>query len=274
MSSNDLVTLIAKRFIQRRDVKAVQFESGAYIPDRELKYPKQHAPLGFKGRHLQAHLDGTATYGHYLLDQNSKCRLFAFDIDLLPKGSYVTCPDVETEEEWEEQSRVVECNPREAWMDRRNKDARDWYKLQMGMLARKLTSVITGQLELPCAAAYSGHKGIHVYGFTGPVPAKEAREGALLVLDILGEFELLKGKHFFKHKNNDPFMGYPSFSIETFPKQDGLDGKDLGNLMRLPLGRHLESKDPTFFLDLTTPPGVMKPHSDPTKLLESGDPYS
>ena len=69
-------------------------------------------------------------------------------------------------------------------------------------------------------------------------------------------------------------MGYPNFDLEVYPKQDSLADKDLGNLLRLPLGRNLKNPaDPTFFLDLTTPPGVMVPHGNPVQLLETGDPY-
>lgn len=289
--SNELVNQFAKRFIQRRDVKAVQFSSGAYVPDRELKKVGKHGPLGFKGRHIADHLNGEATYGHYILDADSHARLFAFDIDLEKSkydadgnviehgGAWCKLPEFETldpditNEEFDKLVEPVACDPRAVWLDRRQQGARAWYKFQMGILARKFAKVINGDLGLPCAAAYSGNKGIHVYGFTGPMPAKEVREAALLVLDIMDEWDLLKGQHFFKHRIKSPQLGYPSFSVETFPKQDSLDGKDLGNLLRLPLGRNLKAKDPTFFLDLNTPVAVMQPHKNPVALLESGNPW-
>lgn len=289
--SDDLAVLFAKRFVQRRDVKAVQLQNGIYVPDRELKHLGNHGPLGFQLAHLNAHLAGQSTYGHYLLDNDDQARLFAFDIDLEkrkyhPDGSvawegyWCKLPDTSgidpniSDENFESLMAPQPCSPRELWLDRASVDARNWFKFQMGMLARKLASVIVNELGLPCATAYSGNKGIHVYGFTGPMPAKEVREAALLVLDLTDEWELFKGQHFFKHKNQDPALGYPNFSLETFPKQDSLGGKDLGNLLRLPLGRNQKTTDPTFFLDLNTPPTVMKPHSDPVKLLETGDPYS
>lgn len=299
--SDELVGLIAKRFIQRRDVKAVQFSSGAYVPDRELKNrqtqqpdPGRFGPLGFKIQHLRDHLAGTATYGHYLLDADSKCRVFCFDIDLEQSvydgatgelkehgGAWVKLPglnEVEnnpnmTEEEFNAYCTTTYCNPRAVWSDRRAVEARNWYKYQFGMLARQFTKVIQQDLGLPCAAAYSGNKGIHVYGFTGEMPAHDVRAAANMVLEIMDVWELKKGQHFFQHRIKNPIMGYPSMSVEVFPKQDNLDGKDLGNLIRLPLGKNLKSPDPTFFLDLTSPVAKMVPHSDPIKLLETGDPY-
>ena len=263
--TSDLPALIAKRFIQRRDVKAVQFSNGAWSPDRELKDKSRHG-LGFKKKHLDAHLSGEATYGHYLIDGDNRARVFALDIDLEKAGTWI-------ENGPEAQPILHECNPREIWGDRAALGAREWYKYQMKMLATMFAKVITADMELPCAAAYSGSKGIHIYGFLGDSPALAAHEGALLAIDLIDQFEPLRGKVFFKHRNQDPVTGYPSFSVEAFPKQPSLDGKDLGNLMRLPLGKNLKSKDPTFFIDLTSPMGVMSPHPDPIRLLESGNPF-
>jgi hypothetical protein len=289
--NDELAILFAKRFIQRRDVKAVQFASGAYIPDRELKNRTtgepdlgRFGPQGFLMNHLHQHLNGEASYGHYLLDDDSICRMFAFDIDLRKTGFYTPLPSWDgskTDEEWaQEVAPIALGNPedrsdnslRDAWLDRAH-PCRPWIKTQMGMLARKFVSAIQKELGIPCAAAYSGNKGIHVYGFTGPLPAVQVRAAATFVIESTDDWVLERGSHQYGHKLTDPSLGYPNFSIEVFPKQDSLDGKDLGNLMRLPLGRNLKSPDPTFFLDLTTPPGVMAPHPNPVKLLEDGNPY-
>lgn len=273
--NDELAILFAKRFIQRRDVKAVQFNSGAYVPDREIKHLNSHGPLGFKMEHLHQHLNNSATYGHYLLDAESNARLFAFDIDLKKVGSYIhDVPYVDgvDEKEWEKSHQPIEINPREAWADRAH-PSRYWIKMQMGMLARKFVSAIEKELSIPCAAAYSGNKGIHVYGFTGPMPAAQVRAAATFVIESTDDWELERGQHQYRHKLQDADLGYPNFSVEVFPKQDNLDNKDLGNLMRLPMGRNLKSSDPAFFLDLTTPPGVMAPHSNPVSLLETGSHY-
>lgn len=277
--SKELALLIGERFIQRSDVKAIQFQNGAYIPDRKLKTPGDHAPLGWYGRHILSHLESKATYGHYMLDADNKTKLFAFDIDLEEEGSWFEMPDFRDlpedmpDEEFDKLVVEHQCNPRELWADRSAFGARKWYKYQMSMLARKFTSVIRSELGIPCAAAYSGSKGVHVYGFTGEIPAQEARDGAMLVLEIMNEFDVLRGKNFFKHKHGGP-MGYSSFSVEIYPKQSSIDQEEgLGNLMRLPLGRNLKSEDPTFFLDLTAPVADLKPHPDPLRLLTTGEPY-
>lgn len=288
--SQDVAIQIAKRFIQNRDVKAIQFSNGDYVPDFKMKDTQpeyggspetsRHG-LGFQMNHLLAHLASNETYGHYLLDNDSQARMFAFDIDLEKEGTYVEVPSWEgvgaalmENREFDAAIKVYgPVNPRELWLQREQVQARAWYKVQMMRLAHKFTGAVR-QLGIPAAAAYSGGKGIHVYGFTGPMPADECRAGAELVMEMLDEFEAKRGKHFFQHKNLDPVTGFRNLSVEVFPKQVDLEGKNLGNLMRLPLGRNWKSQDPTFFLDLKAPPWVMRPHPNPAALLESGDPYA
>jgi hypothetical protein len=143
----------------------------------------------------------------------------------------------------------------------------------MKTLAHILLKNVT-EMGLEGAAAYSGSKGVHVYGFTGEMPAEEVRAAADICLARSGEFAEFRGKNFFQHKNDDPIHGFQNFDVEVFPKQESLDGKNFGNLVRLPMGKNWKNpKDPTFFLDMTTPLGVFSAHSDPVKLLETGNPF-
>lgn len=287
--SKELAALIAKRFIQRRDVKAIQFDrdfktyhAGDWFPDTRLKPNSPHAPRGFKMQHLLNHIDGKATYGHYLLDADSKCRMFAFDIDLKKEGSYVKLPnfdlmpdfiknDSSRHEEWVQNQTVVSegVHQRNIWQSREKMwlEARNWYKYQFRTLAHILASKVE-ELDIPCAVAYSGSKGVHVYGFTGEMEAAEVRQAALLVLDVCGEFEPLRGNNFWHHKNEDPVTGFRNLEIEVFPKQTTVSEGGLGNLLRLPLGiNHKNPRDPTFFVDMTSSLSELKPHPDPVELL-------
>lgn len=246
MSDNtELVNLLAKTFIARPDVKARQY-SGGYVPD-ELK---DGTRLPWDRASLEAHLAGTQTYGHYMLSTDDNVKLFAFDVDLEKSGHYFNGDLPEEADEnlgWEEVPDL-----RGAWMDRAF-PGRSFLKYQMHEIAHKLGRVIEDELEIPWAAAYTGGKGIHVYGFTGLVPASDARDGGVIALEAFGA-ALTRGQNFFKHPN------FPNFSIELFPKQTSLDGKDLGNLMRMPLGKNLKNPaDPTFFLDMTAAMGTLAP---------------
>jgi hypothetical protein len=271
--SRALARLFAQKFIQQPTVKAVQLphswgalHAGDWFPDTKLKNKESgiHTPLGFNMNHLLAHIAGERTYGHYMLDKSNMCKLFAFDIDLKAQPRSGNWVDFDND--------IVHeyVNPLELWKrrSRASVPARNWYKYQMRSLAHKFAVAIES-IDVQCAVAYSGSKGVHVYGFTGSMDAAAVRQGALLVLDLLDEFAPVRGKNFWEHKNSDPVHGFQNFSIEVFPKQTSLEGKSLGNLMRLPLGvNHKSPKDPTFFLDMTSPLAVLAPHSDPVKLLE------
>ena len=274
MTSNtrELSNLFAKHFIARTDVKAIQFGNGAWAPHLELNPTtgRHDGPrIPWRRKDLEAHIEGRETFGHYLLSVESQCKLFAFDVDLTKTGLIpsVSSNSVSTYEEWAESFEEV-SDLRAIWLDRRH-PGRDYLKLQFKTMAHMLMRAIEENLGIPAVAAYSGGKGIHVYGLTGLISAAEAREGARIVLDAIGNFKPLRGDNFFAHTNNDPVDGFPNLSIELFPKQNSLDGKDLGNLMRLPLGKNKKSKDPTFFIDMRTPLGVMAPR-DPVEVLTVG----
>lgn len=301
--SKELAKLFAAKFIQRPDVKAVQLDRaggglqpGDWFPDTRINPEKRpdspHLPRGFNMDHLLAHLAGERTYGHYLLGQDNTAKVFCFDIDIKKAGSYVLQPDwtkyagaddPAEQELWYMENSVVGVvegkeipNLRDIWASRKREHvlARNWLKLQMRTIAHKFASAVT-EMQIPCAVAYSGSKGIHVYGMTGSLPASEVRAAAMMALDMTGEFKATRGKNFFEHKNDDPHHGLSNFDVEVFPKQESLDGKNLGNLLRLPLGKNWKNpKDPTFFLDMTAPLSEFKPHADPVALLKSGNPFA
>lgn len=283
---NPLIVQIAKRFIQRRDVYAVQTADGGYKPARQ-GHDGPFYPLGVP--QLQEHLDGAQTYGHYLLDADDMCRVFAFDIDLEKNGPateaspgftgrWAQSPDMATwtstdDEAWWKAHVIHEFDARESWRDRGH-PSRPFVKRQMRELSQMLARGITQTLEIPTAVAYTGAKGVHVYGFTGALPASDVREAAQLVIDSMDCFVPHRGNHFFKHASDDPIDGYSNFSVEIFPKQTSVGNGGFGNLMRLPLGRNRKAPaDPTFFVDLRTPMSELRPHPDPVALLESGDPW-
>lgn len=238
--------LLANKFIARSDVKAVQRTNGDYNP---IDKP-------FTRRDIEAHLHSEVTYGHYLLNAHSQCKLFVFDIDLdkwdtvhPENNEYLRAPsEVDSDGVWKN---FAPCDPRAVWLDRSKKVERQYFKYQLRMMTEILAVKIYKDLALPVAAAYTGSKGTHVYGFTGLMPALDVRDGASIVLESLDRFEPHRGNNFFKHKNTgDDEASYQCLTLEVFPKQVTLDGKGYGNLCRLPLGKNLKNPgDPTFFLD-------------------------
>lgn len=235
--NKDIARLFAKLFIARSDLKAKQFADGAYTP--------VHTQVTMED--LLNHLGGNVSYGHYLLNSKNECKLFAFDIDLAKKGFVPTSGGVVDDNDQITWTDFVPCDPRAVWRDRSQTLARDYFKYHMRILADQFAFAIQRDFEIQTAVAYSGNKGVHVYGFTGLLPARDVREGAEIILRSVGGFEPMMGKNFYR--SLDP--AFHNFSIEVFPKQTELEPGGLGNLMRLPLGRNFKSpKDPTMFLDV------------------------
>lgn len=240
-----IIALIVDRFIARTDVKAVQGRDGAYRP---VQNPDgTYSP--WKRGDIRSHLRGDAVYGHYLLDRNDSCKLFAIDIDLDKTG---VDPD------------GTPIKPRDVWAGP-DCELRRQLQKEMRALGEGIAYRAKRQLGRPMAVAYSGGKGVHVYGFMdGLVPAAEVRaEVHKLLVD--GPYEAVKGKNFWKHWDQ-----YQSFTIESFPKQDSTRGTGgFGNLMRLPLGKNLKSGNSGFFLDSNAPLGELVV-MDPLQALKDG----
>lgn len=212
-----VATELARRFISRRDVKAVQQADGSYRPDRSP----------WKMSALCAHLRGEVSLGHYLVDAEGQTKLVAFDLDLEKEGSY--------------QGEAI--RPREVW-DAAPTEAKQALARELRCLAEGLACHLVRGAEIPVAIAHSGGKGLHVYGFTGPLPAADARAIAITLLEGLRHYRRVRGDAFWKHE-----WAYPNVGIEVFPKQDQVrQGDGLGNLMRLPLGIHRRTGRPGFFL--------------------------
>lgn len=240
--SRELANLFAKLFIQRTDVRAIQrldqYGEAMYMPELERKDGPR---LPWNRAALEAHLAGDKTYGHYLLDLDDNCKLVAFDVDLKKSGHMLVADDVDETYEVDDL--------RAFWRDR-SQPQRKYLKLCMNLIAQELVFGIES-LGLPWAVAYSGNKGFHVYAFTGVLNAALAREAAFLVMEAMPLWTPQKGDNFYEYTDAERSKGlFSNFTIEIFPKQDSLEGKDLGNLMRLPLGRNIKSKDPSFFMDI------------------------
>lgn len=254
---------IIEKFVARPDVKAEQMPVTTRFPGgyQPVKHINGIDYLEWELQDLLDHLAGTRTYGHYLLDRDNTCKVFAFDIDLNKTGYLPTLPypsaDAGEEEalEWFDSFRMCD-DMIAAWHDRSN-PARDYLKFAMRSYAQTLQIAIQ-DLEIPSLVAYSGNKGIHVYGFPGRMPAADVRAGARIVIEGLPMVPT-RGENFFTWQG-DTREELKLFTVEVFPKQDTISNEGgFGNLMRLPLGVNVKSEDPTFFVDTDAPMGVLRP---------------
>lgn len=268
--SKELEDLIGKRFIQRTDVKAIQ-RGDIYTPHTDTG-KRDGNRIGWDRQAIRDHIEGRASYGHYLVDTEGQSKLFAFDIDLAKSGMWV---GVEPDGSWTEME-PRECNPREAWNHPQcPENLKRFLTSQLLEVAEYLANTVHELVEVPVAVAYSGSKGVHVYGFTGTANAADCRDAATEVIEYTGKFERIRGDCFFGPKDRGAKRLGSCVDIEVFPKQANLDGKDLGNLMRLPLGVNAKGGE-SYFLSLDgekTVAGEQMAKMDPIVALEAMNPW-
>lgn len=261
----ELIKLLGTRLISRKDVKAIESSDGAWRPATDTG-KRDGKRLPFTMADFESHLAGKVTLGHYLIGLDDSCKYFVFDIDLDQEGFYL---DLSTTPEGYADKFLaggVSCNPRDVWLDP-NHPGRPFFLLQLRALAEGMARMVNKTLGIPVAILNSGGKGMHVYGFTGPRPAAAVRDLALGALTQTDQFHAVRGENFFKHKT-----GYENFTIEVFPKQSSLEGKDLGNLVRLPLGINRKSGNRSFFM-ATKADMLKETEMDPMRALEGDLPW-
>ena len=247
--SSDLAVALGRNFIQRKDVKAIQLPDGSYVPHtahaghgRGEPCNEQCQRVKWSMQDIEDHIAGRKTYGHYMVGTDDMVKFFAFDIDLRKEGGII-----DTKED-ELVGGFRDIKPREVWLQKENPD-REWLVIALRCMAEGLAMKAKRMYgdKTNVQIAHSGRKGLHVYVLTGPIPAADAKQGAIDVLEAFGCFRPFKGDMVWEHDTQDGH--YRNIEIEIFPKQGSLEGKDLGNLMRLPLGIHRASGDRGFFLD-------------------------
>jgi len=263
--STELAKLLAGKFIERRDVKAVQTKSGAYMPVRQDMKNTDSELVPWSLSDLVDHVEGRHTYGHYLVSTEGTCRVIVFDVDLRAKAK----PELEEPPIlWKGE----EIDPREVWSGPTSECKAD-LALQLRVVVQELARNAKDLLGAQVMVAYSGNKGMHTYVcLDRGTPAAEARDAAVAIFDsfpsglVEGRSKFIpdRGRNFFKHEEF-----FPAVSIEVFPKQDEVKADGFGNLVRLPLGINQKSGKPGFFLDMNTPQTQFK-IDDPMLALTQG----
>lgn len=235
-SMSRLARMVNAKFISRKDVKARQKPDGSYYP---VKSGDNYLP--WTERDMLDHLEGTQTFGHYLVSTDGMAKFFAFDIDLVK-------PTAENQPVW----RTVPFNPREVWLAPHNDEdaTQQEIKIDLGCqlwamadgLAHRTMKLMGDDVKV--CIAYSGCKGLHVYALTGKLTAADQRVLAVEVLDSFDVFKTSKGNNFWQHGEGL----YDCLEIEVFPKQDGVGNGGFGNLMRCPLGVNQKTGHVSYFV--------------------------
>lgn len=249
MNGKELALFIARRLIARADVQAIQSSTGGYRP---LKQP-------FTLSVIYDHIVGKVSRGHYQLNDDDRCKFFAFDLDFRD-GEF---------EMWASGTSDLETfSPTQSILDLEH-PMRSTAVAHMRSLGEALASrALALHKEVDkVVISFSGNKGLHVYClFEGLIGADIART---LAQDVLLDFnrqyarlgaphryELVKGQNFWRLMNSP----YEALEIETFPKQSTKG--EFGNLLRLPYGVHAKSGQQGFFVDTTAPIHELQPMTE------------
>jgi hypothetical protein len=242
----EAAALMGKLFINRRDRKAI------YRPDRSGKWHWTAVEASFVMGDFVQHLTGEHCLGTYLLNTDNTVKFLAFDIDLQKQGKYWRCYDIDQILALEERGYGFDLDLKEGLLeDAFHIPADDAYRWTRIIVLEAIRTIVKAvrKLDLTPLTVITGG-GAHVLvPFAESVAAADAR---LVGTHIVNELPTAA-------QINKMFWSYGplgELTIEVFPKQDTLVGKDYGNLIRLPYGWHHEAAIRTFSIDpesLTTP---------------------
>ena len=237
---------LAKLFIARPDVIAIQRNDGAYNPLEGIKWSRDR---------LSQHIRGSQTYGHYAIN-GEHAKFFCFDLDFKTKCTL-----------YPEDSPLH--NPRKHWQETNGADP--YLRWQLRTMADLFTYRIarTGTRQL---ATFSGSKGVHVYGFPKPgilQSAASLRKTGQKIMDDMGYFFQQRGTSGINYSGNSSCPTIGLFDVELFPKQDAVKNGGYGNLVRMELGIHRKSNQPGFIIDTGLADSYyLEPVSNPLAVLE------
>lgn len=257
--TSTIANLLDQWFIARHDVRAWHTDRGYRRDDRPIALEDIERHLAgepfrvtglttVEGKPYSITAGGL---GHYLIDPTTQTtKVFCFDIDLNEEGHLGDEP----------------INPRAVFSDpddERRTLLLEQLKTMAFGLGHRAYRFTREQVQI--VASFSGNKGLHVYGLLpGGEPAAKARAIANRVMESF-DFKPSERGASWIHADHE----WPNLSIEVFPKQDEVAPNDYGNLLRLPLGRHVKSGKPGAFVRLDCEPMMLK-KIDPLDVLERG----
>jgi len=256
---------LAKLFIARRDVKAIQrtaAEGGEWMA---VKTPLELSDF-------QTHLfEKRRCLGTYLLDKKSKVKFVAFDLDMSDndQNTYFRVDDVDlatVNEKYEAMGEVDLDLCTGSWSAALHDESSDgyrWVRSWLRVMVETLCDRVEDQLGLPAVPVITGG-GAHVLvPFGDKIDASEGRAAAHGVMEGWGVFQRVSENFYtnapdIDNRDDRKRIIGETVSVEVFPKQDRLpDGDHYGNLIRLPFGWHDEAKMRTYVMKRE--PGLLPP---------------
>jgi hypothetical protein len=242
--AREAASLLGKLLINRRDRKAF------FRPDHQGNWHWTAVESPFKMDDFVKHLTGSVALGTYMLNTDSTVKFMAIDLDLNKQAKYLKIHPIDEILELEKQGYdwnldLAEGNL-EAALHQPSDPAHHWARIVLMGAVYAVNKAIRESLELPTLCVITGG-GAHVIApLPEPMPASDARSAGIEIVASLPS----------ARQRNDIFFDYGAhneLSIEVFPKQDTLEDKPFGNLIRLPFGWHYEAGIRTYAIDPDRP---------------------
>jgi len=250
----EAASLMGKLFVNRRDVKAV------YRPDHSGKWHWTAHPFPYTMPDFSEHLLGKHCLGTYLLNPDNTVKFMVFDIDIAKTGKYWRCYDIDQIVDLEDRGYGFDMDlregPLEAALHDPTADAHRWVRIILLDCIRRLCQLVRTEIDqIPVTVITGG--GAHVIvPLPAPIAAEMTRAVGQEIVRRLPTATRIN-KMFWS------YGGLGELTIEVFPKQDTLEGKDYGNLIRLPYGWHHEAGIRTYSID---PESVICPNWEWSKI--------
>lgn len=269
----EAASLMGDLLIHNRESKAV------FRPDHTGKWHWTAIKEKFTMQDFVNHLTGNHCLGTYLLAPDSTVKFLAFDLDVRKQGKYYVVRDLEEIEALEAAGHYAEtATPQpqgvfdpdlaegnlEAALHEVSDPAFRWVRIVLWEAIQSITRQVKANLDLPELTIITGG-GAHIFvPLPEPMPAADARSAGIEIMASLPNAK----------QRNEIFFDYGTFqelSIEVFPKQDSIEGKNFGNLIRLPFGWHYEAGIRTFAVDPSSQnvPVWIYPRVNSLKTLQS-----
>jgi len=203
---------------------------------------------------MRAHFAGDQTLGTYMVGLDSRVKFFALDIDLLKdgkEGPFYTLDDDEGDPtEYTRADGVLNIDDRrvgpiETALHDPDNPAYRWVRVVLRSKLDAFAGIIRNQFGLESLRVLTGGGAHLIVPLPSPTNARRIRSDVIDTLTQYG-YEPFRGKNFYVAAGEDPDTA--TTTIEVFPKQDDMDGKGFGNLIRLPLGIHRRTGVRTVFV--------------------------
>jgi hypothetical protein len=241
------VRLMGRLLIARKDVKAI--EGSYWKPDRTK----------FTIDDFRSHFFSDRCLGTYLLDTENNVRFLAFDIDLKEDTSYFVIRDLEEIIDMENDGQYAEMldpdarhGNLEAALHDPDHDGYRHARMLVRDVSRQVAETCRDLLGLEPLVVLTGGGSHVIVPFGTLVPASDARAMGRQVMESIPAWAS-RSENFWvpeQWADVDPKKSKHQIEIEVFPKQDELGHSDgLGNLLRLPLGKHRATGVRSFFMD-------------------------